>query len=346
MILSKVKPALTRPRPGAVVEHDRHLWDTEIAGFGLRVYPSGRKAFVVTYRVRGKQRFLTTGRYREMTLYEARGRAHEILGQARKGEDPAANRRSYRRAPTMRDLAERFMTEHARLHNKPNTVKVQQHVWDRHLLPRFGSRKIVDIDRADVQALHTELAETPGMANVVRAQLSKAFNLAEIWEWRPQGSNPRRHVKLYKTRKREPPWKTLLQAHWEGLAAADLFTVEVLTLRGLKRYFVLFVIELKTRQVKIASTHPYPCGEWMERVAQDLTDAVDGFLRNARYLIHDRDPLFTRAFCEILKRNGVKPVKLPPRSPNLNACAERFVRSIKEECLSRVVVLGNVICVS
>ncbi|MCP5119429.1 MAG: integrase arm-type DNA-binding domain-containing protein, partial [bacterium] len=180
-----------------------YLWDTEIAGFGLRVYPSGRKAFVVTYRVRGKQRFLTIGRYGEMTLPQARGKAHEVLGQARKGEDPAADRRSYRRSPTMKDMAERYMREHCRVHNKPGTVKAHQDLWDRIIVPRFGNRKVVDMSRADVQALHTELAGTPGTANVVRSVLSKAFNLAEIWGWRPDGSNPCRHVKLYKSQKRE-----------------------------------------------------------------------------------------------------------------------------------------------
>ena len=132
-----------------------------------------------------------------------------------------------------------------------------------------------------------------------------------------------------------------LKAHWEGLAATDLFTVEVLTLAGLRRYFVFFVIELKTRHVHIAGIHHQPYGEWMEQVVRNLTDAFDGFLRDATHLIHDRDPLFTRAFDEILKNGGVKPIKLPPRSPNLNAFVERFVRSIKEECLSRVVVLGE-----
>jgi putative transposase len=117
--------------------------------------------------------------------------------------------------------------------------------------------------------------------------------------------------------------------------------VEVLTLAGLRRYFVLFVLELKTRRVKIAGIHPQPYGEWMERMARNLTDAVDGFLRGTRYLIHDRDPLYTRAFLEILTSTGIQPIKLPARSPNLNAYAERFVRSIKEECLNRVVLLGE-----
>jgi transposase InsO family protein len=142
-------------------------------------------------------------------------------------------------------------------------------------------------------------------------------------------------------RSRRTPWKTFLQAHWAGMAAADLSTVEVLTLVGLRRYFVLFVIELKTRRVKIAGIHPQPYGEWREQMARNLTDTVDGFLQDASHLIHDRDPLYTGAFLEILTSSGVTPIRLPPRSPNLNAYAERFVRSIKEECLNRVVVLGE-----
>ncbi len=115
----------------------------------------------------------------------------------------------------------------------------------------------------------------------------------------------------------------------------------MLTLAGLRRYFVFFVIELKTRRVEIAGIHHQPYGEWMERIARNLTDSFDGFLRGATHLIHDRDPLSTQRFDQILKNGDVTPIKLPPRSPNLNAYAERFVRSIKEECLSRVVVLGE-----
>ena len=134
---------------------------------------------------------------------------------------------------------------------------------------------------------------------------------------------------------------TFLQAHWEGLAACDLFTVEVLTLAGLRRYLVFFVIELRSRHVTIAGIHPQPGGAWMEQQARNLTDPVDGCLRRARHLIHDRDPLYTRVFGEILESAGVQPIRLPPKSPNLNAYAERFVRSIKEECLTRVVPLGE-----
>ena len=115
----------------------------------------------------------------------------------------------------------------------------------------------------------------------------------------------------------------------------------MLTLAGLKRYLVFFVIELRSRRVHIAGIHPQPDGAWMEQLARNLTDPVDGFLRTARHLIHDRDPLYTKAYREILTSGGVHPIRLPPKSPNLNAYAERFVRSIKEECLQRVVPLGE-----
>lgn len=140
-------------------------------------------------------------------------------------------------------------------------------------------------------------------------------------------------------RGRRTPWKTFLRAHWEVLAAADLFSVEVLTLTGLKRYFVFFVIQLRSRRVEIVGVHPQPDGPWMEQLARNLTDPVDGFLSGSRLFIHDRDPLYTQHFREILRCGGVRPVRLPARSPNLNAYAERFVPSIKEECLSRVVPL-------
>ena len=142
-------------------------------------------------------------------------------------------------------------------------------------------------------------------------------------------------------RSRRMPGKTFLQAPWEGRTACDLFTVEVLTLAGLQRYLVFFVIALQSRRVPIAGIHPQPYGTWMEQRARNVTDPVDGCLRRARYLIHDRDPLDTRGFGEILEGGGVQPIRLPPKSPNLNAYAERFVRSIQEECLSRVVPLGE-----
>jgi len=144
---------------------------------------------------------------------------------------------------------------------------------------------------------------------------------------------PRRHKGM--------SWATFLKSHWEVLAATDLFTVEVMTLGGLVRHHVLFVIEQCTRRVEIAGIVPEPDGPWMEQVARNLTDAFDGFLQGKRYLIHDRSPLFTKGFAKILKAVGVDVLKLPARSPNLNPHAERFVKSIKSECLDKMIFFGE-----
>ncbi len=142
-------------------------------------------------------------------------------------------------------------------------------------------------------------------------------------------------------RRRGISWKTFLKAHWGAIAATDFFSVEVLTRSGLIRYFVLFVIDLKTRRVEIAGIVQQPEKEWMKQIARNLTDCEEGFLNGCRHLIHDRDPLFSRSFRAILKSSGVETVKLPARSPNLNAYAERFVRSIKSECLAQIIPLGE-----
>jgi putative transposase len=142
-------------------------------------------------------------------------------------------------------------------------------------------------------------------------------------------------------RERKTTWAEFLKMHWEVLGATDFFTVEVWTLRGLVRYHVLFVIRLSTRKVNIAGIVPEPDGEWMKQVGRNLTDCVDGCLGGCRYLIHDRSTLFTKEFLSILESAGVKSVRLPPRSPKLNAFAERFVRSIKSECLERMILIGE-----
>jgi len=142
-------------------------------------------------------------------------------------------------------------------------------------------------------------------------------------------------------RSKRTTWAEFLQMHWESLAAMDFFTVEVWTAKGLTRFHVLFVIDLSTRRVEIAGISDCPHGAWVERVLRRQLDDFDGFLRNHKYLIHDRDPLFTKAMIEMLTSGGIKSVKLPPKSPNLNAYAERFVRSIKHECLDRVIPIGE-----
>lgn len=142
-------------------------------------------------------------------------------------------------------------------------------------------------------------------------------------------------------RRKRTSWNTFLQAHFESIAATDFFTVEIWTPRGLIRYWVLFVIDLPTRRIEIAGISEAPCGSWTEHAFRSLIDDFEGILIGKRYLIHDRDPLFTSALDSLLQSAGVRAIRLPPRSPNLNAFAERFVRSIKEECLNRMIIFGE-----
>jgi putative transposase len=137
------------------------------------------------------------------------------------------------------------------------------------------------------------------------------------------------------------PWSKFIKAHLGAIVGMDFFTVEVMTLFGLVRFHVLFAIDIGSRTVEIAGIGRDPWGQWMVQMARNLVDAEDGFLRGKRYLIVDRDPLYTEAFRRILKGAGVKVVRLPARSPNLNAYAERFILSIKSECLGRMVLLGE-----
>jgi len=142
-------------------------------------------------------------------------------------------------------------------------------------------------------------------------------------------------------RRKGMTWKEFLRTHWNVIAATDFFTAEVWTRAGLVRYHVLFVIRLATREVRIAGIVPEPDGPWMNPMARNLTDAADGFLQGYRHLIQDRSSLFTEQFRETLKTAGVESLTLPARSPNLNAYAERFVRTIKESCLDNMILFGE-----
>ena len=142
-------------------------------------------------------------------------------------------------------------------------------------------------------------------------------------------------------RSRKTTWKEFLERHWEQIVASDFFTIEVWMPTGLQRFVILFFMELSTRRVEIGGIASRANGLWMTQMARNLTDDVDGFLKGNRYLLHDRDPLYTKEFLDMLAEVGIESVRLPPRAPNLNAHAERFVRSIKEGCLERMIWFGE-----
>ncbi len=140
---------------------------------------------------------------------------------------------------------------------------------------------------------------------------------------------------------RPSSWRTFLKAHWGEIAGMDFFTTEVWTPTGLRTYYVLFLIDLETRKAQVAGITPHPNGAFMAQVARNLTDAFDGFLRHHRFVICDRDSSFTAEFRRMLASAGVRVVQTPRQAPNCNAHAERFVLSIKSECLERMIFFGE-----
>ena len=156
------------------------------------------------------------------------------------------------------------------------------------------------------------------------------------------GNILRRHdIPLAPKRKRATSWKEFIRAHMAVLVATDFFTVEVLTLTGLTTYYVLFFIHLESRRICLAGVTRHPNQEWMEQMARNVTMEDSGFLINRRYLLHDHDSKYCSPFRQVIEAGSVKTLALPPRSPNLNAYAERWVRSVKEECLAKLILLGE-----
>ncbi len=142
-------------------------------------------------------------------------------------------------------------------------------------------------------------------------------------------------------RKQTTSWRDFIRAHMAVMVGTDFFTVEVLTLRGLKTYYVLFLIHLESRRICLAGVTRHPDQEWMEQIARNVTMEDTGILTNCRYLLHDRDSKYCPSFRQLIETEQVKTVALPPRSPNLNAYAERWVRSVKEECLVKLILFGE-----
>jgi homeodomain-containing protein/integrase-like protein len=167
-------------------------------------------------------------------------------------------------------------------------------------------------------------------------------NLGYVISDQTVGNVLRRHgLPTAPERKRTTTWPVFIRTHLALLAGTDFFTAEVLTLRGLVTYYVLFFIHLESRRVDIAGITVHPDEPWMKQIARNATMEGCGALRDCRYLLHDRDTKFTQSFRAIIASGCVEPLALPARSPNLNAYAERWVRSVKEECLSKIILFGE-----
>jgi integrase len=192
--VESVKPAVA----------DQVMFDDDIPGFGLRVLSSGVRSYLVQYRNKqGRSRRLTLGKHGKITADGARKDALRVFAAVRAGKDPVAERRAFIDAPFVNDLLDRYIAEHVEKRNRPRMRQEVKRLVERHIRPELGRHKVAAITRKDVSKLHHDLGVTPRQANLVLAVCSKAFNLAEMWEMRPNGSNPCTKIERYPETERE-----------------------------------------------------------------------------------------------------------------------------------------------
>lgn len=199
-------PKLTKKLVEGIEPQDQDvvIWDSEIPGFGIRVRPSGRRVYILKYRNKqGRQRKPTVGRHGVLTADQARKIARQWLADVGRGGDPAAEQQATRKMPSMKDLAQRFLTDHAQVYKRPSSIANDRRLIEKRIAPAIGPLAVNAVTRSDIARLHQSLRATPYEANRTLALLSKMFNLAELWGLRPDGSNPCRHVKRFPERQRE-----------------------------------------------------------------------------------------------------------------------------------------------
>ncbi|MCW8842187.1 MAG: site-specific integrase [Rhodobacteraceae bacterium] len=181
---------------GFTVEAKDYLvWDRDVRGFGVRIYPSGKKTYLVQYRAGRRTRRVTIGQHGVLTTDEARREAKQLLASVARGDDPSAQRQAKRHAPTVAGLCDRFLEEYVDQHCKPTTARDYHSIIRRFIRPKLGPIAIAEVTRADVVAFHHDLRSTPYQANRAASMLSKLFNLAEDWGLRQAGTNPARRIK-------------------------------------------------------------------------------------------------------------------------------------------------------
>jgi putative transposase len=226
---------------------------------------------------------------------------------------------------------------------KPNTIlgwhrKLVAQKFDGSQQRKAPGRPMID---QEVEALVVRMAQENRSWGYDRL-VGALANLGDTISDQTVGNILKRHgLPPAPERKTTTTWKEFIRTHLEVLVATDFFTAEVWPLGGLVTYYVLFFLHLGSRQVHVAGVTPHPNEAWMVQVARHVTMEEWGFLAPGQYLIHDRDTKFCAAFQQLIDAAGVKRVPRPPRSTNLNAYAERWVRSVKEECLARFILFGE-----
>ncbi len=195
------KRVIESVKPGKI---DFVLWDRQLSGFGCKITPKGKRAYLLYYRtLDGRQRRPALGVHGKVTCDLARATAQQWLARVAMGEDPSDDLHEAREKPTVREFSERYLKKHALPKKKPRSVAFDISNLNNHVLPALGKKRIDLVTRADIQRLHAKMVDQPGAANHVIGLLGKMFNLAEKWGLRSDGTNPCRHIEKYPSRKME-----------------------------------------------------------------------------------------------------------------------------------------------
>jgi integrase len=232
-------------------ERDVFLWDDAVKGFGARIYPSGDRSYVFQYKPKGSTRAtrMTIGPHGPITVEQGRALALQLRAEVVSGGDPLMTAIAKRSAPTMREVAERYLAEHADVHKRPSAAAADRRNLRLHVLPQLGALRIRDVTRQHISELHHSLRATPTNANRVLALVSTLMNKAEAWGLRSDGSNPCRHVRRFREVKRERflsmaelarLGETLVEAELSGTEpAAAIAALRLLAFTGARRGEIL-----------------------------------------------------------------------------------------------------------
>ncbi len=315
--MALTKTSIEKAQPES---RDVFLWDDAIAGFGVRVLSSGKRSFLLQYRnTEGRSRRVTLGRFGVLTVQQARQKAIRLLAQVSEGADPAQERREATDAPTLEDLAARYLRDHAEPKKKPRSVQEDHRLIEKHILPTLGSRKVGHITSNDIDRLHSSMSEKPILANRVLALESMMFRLAEKWRLRPVGSNPCHGVERYKENRRERYLSMeeigrlgdTLRAMQEerALSASAVAGIRLLLLTGCRRNEIRNLrwseIDLKRPEIRLSDSKTGPRSVPLNAPAVQV---IDGLERRSQWVLpgvqRDTPISLNAAWIRIRKRAG------------------------------------------